>query len=402
MGSRHHGSGDGGPRRALPYGGRLAVAVRRDGRRPGGAGAAVRGAGAEPAPRPRGPSAVARAAWATTRSARRDTRATRPSRWRCGPTDPALLHYRSGGFYCARAAQVPGHDPVRDVLLGLTASRDEPITGGRHKVFGNAALQRHPPDLDDRLAPAARGRSRVRAAPRAADRRPDPVARGRRRGRQPRRRLDQPLDGGRRPQRRRARRAHTAAPAPARRGRGQRLGHLGAQPPGLGRDGAVVPAGVHLPAGRRLGPARHPGHRPRGGRPGPHDPEAGDPAPADRAVPGPCGLRRRARLPPRARRDRRPRPRPAAGHRPGPARRRLVDRGRAGEVRRRALPRPGDRRRRPARRAPGLGGRDRAPRRPADPGRPRAPRPRTARRRSPGVCPRRAGRSPWPSPSTPR
>ena len=56
------------------------------------------------------------------------------------PTDPALLHYRSGGFYCARAAQVSGHDPVRDVLLGLTASRDEPITGGRHKVFGNAAL----------------------------------------------------------------------------------------------------------------------------------------------------------------------------------------------------------------------------------------------------------------------
>jgi 2-oxoisovalerate dehydrogenase E1 component len=56
------------------------------------------------------------------------------------PDDPALLHYRSGGFYCARAAQVRGTDPVRDVLLGLTASRQEPITGGRHKVFGNAAL----------------------------------------------------------------------------------------------------------------------------------------------------------------------------------------------------------------------------------------------------------------------
>src|SRR5215210_8950001 len=45
------------------------------------------------------------------------------------PTDPALLHYRSGGFYCARAAQVPGTDPVRDVLLGLIASRHEPISG---------------------------------------------------------------------------------------------------------------------------------------------------------------------------------------------------------------------------------------------------------------------------------
>src|SRR5215216_4603721 len=56
------------------------------------------------------------------------------------PTDPALLHYRSGGFYCARAAQVPGSDAVRDVLRGLVASAKEPISGGRHKVFGNPDL----------------------------------------------------------------------------------------------------------------------------------------------------------------------------------------------------------------------------------------------------------------------
>jgi 2-oxoisovalerate dehydrogenase E1 component len=56
------------------------------------------------------------------------------------PTDPALLHYRSGAFYLARAAQVPGHDGIRDVLLGLLASADEPIAGGRHKVFGHPAL----------------------------------------------------------------------------------------------------------------------------------------------------------------------------------------------------------------------------------------------------------------------
>src|SRR5215216_5687340 len=56
------------------------------------------------------------------------------------PTDPALLHYRSGGFYCARAAQVPGTDAVRDVLRGLVASAKEPISGGRHKVFGNPDL----------------------------------------------------------------------------------------------------------------------------------------------------------------------------------------------------------------------------------------------------------------------
>ncbi len=56
------------------------------------------------------------------------------------PTDPALLHYRSGGFYCARAQQVPDSTPLQDILLGLVAAADEPISGGRHKVFGNHAL----------------------------------------------------------------------------------------------------------------------------------------------------------------------------------------------------------------------------------------------------------------------
>ena len=56
------------------------------------------------------------------------------------PNDPALLHYRSGGFYLARAQQVAGHDGVSDILKGLLAAADEPIAGGRHKVFGNADL----------------------------------------------------------------------------------------------------------------------------------------------------------------------------------------------------------------------------------------------------------------------
>jgi 2-oxoisovalerate dehydrogenase E1 component len=56
------------------------------------------------------------------------------------PSDPALLHYRSGGFYLARAAQVPGSEPLRDVLLGLVGAADEPIAGGRHKVFGHHGL----------------------------------------------------------------------------------------------------------------------------------------------------------------------------------------------------------------------------------------------------------------------
>lgn len=52
------------------------------------------------------------------------------------PTDPALLHYRSGGFYLARA----GLEGVRDVLAGVVAAMQEPISGGRHKVFGRHDL----------------------------------------------------------------------------------------------------------------------------------------------------------------------------------------------------------------------------------------------------------------------
>ncbi|MFI8568083.1 thiamine pyrophosphate-dependent enzyme [Rhodococcus sp. NPDC078407] len=55
-------------------------------------------------------------------------------------TDPALLHYRSGGFYAARAQQCPGCNPIRDVLASLVASTDDPMSGGRHKVFGHPAL----------------------------------------------------------------------------------------------------------------------------------------------------------------------------------------------------------------------------------------------------------------------
>lgn len=58
------------------------------------------------------------------------------------PTDPALLHYRSGAFYCARAAQLAESkvDPIRDVLRGIVAATTDPISGGRHKVFGHPDL----------------------------------------------------------------------------------------------------------------------------------------------------------------------------------------------------------------------------------------------------------------------
>ena len=61
--------------------------------------------------------------------------------WASRPTDPAFLHYRSGGFFIGRARQVPGTTPLLDVLLGMVASADEPIAGGRHKVFGSLKLQ---------------------------------------------------------------------------------------------------------------------------------------------------------------------------------------------------------------------------------------------------------------------
>ncbi|MFI6662022.1 thiamine pyrophosphate-dependent enzyme [Streptomyces sp. NPDC050523] len=66
------------------------------------------------------------------------------------PTDPALLHYRSGAFYAARARQAFGEggdegdgsgiDAIRDMLLGVAAGADEPIAGGRHKVYGRHEL----------------------------------------------------------------------------------------------------------------------------------------------------------------------------------------------------------------------------------------------------------------------
>lgn len=56
------------------------------------------------------------------------------------PDDMAFLHYRSGGFFLQRAKQVPSEDGVRNILLSLVASADDPISGGRHKVFGSKAL----------------------------------------------------------------------------------------------------------------------------------------------------------------------------------------------------------------------------------------------------------------------
>src|SRR5690606_36556547 len=55
-------------------------------------------------------------------------------------TDPAFLHYRSGGFMAERFRKLPGMDPVMDSALSFAASKDDPISGGRHKVWGSKPL----------------------------------------------------------------------------------------------------------------------------------------------------------------------------------------------------------------------------------------------------------------------
>ncbi|MBW3657274.1 MAG: MFS transporter, partial [Actinobacteria bacterium] len=56
------------------------------------------------------------------------------------PTDPAFLHYRSGGLVLARARQVPTVDAVADTVRSLVVSAQEPISRGRHKVWGSREL----------------------------------------------------------------------------------------------------------------------------------------------------------------------------------------------------------------------------------------------------------------------
>ncbi|MFA9445070.1 thiamine pyrophosphate-dependent enzyme [Egicoccus sp. AB-alg6-2] len=51
-------------------------------------------------------------------------------------TDPAFLHYRDGGFVAARARRA-GTDVTWDTLLSLAASREDPVSQGRHKVWGS-------------------------------------------------------------------------------------------------------------------------------------------------------------------------------------------------------------------------------------------------------------------------
>ncbi|GAB3900986.1 hypothetical protein GCM10027612_63610 [Microbispora bryophytorum subsp. camponoti] len=63
--------------------------------------------------------------------------------------DPALLHYRSGAFYLTRSAQAGrlAEEGLRDVLLGIAASAEEPIAGGgtRSSATPASPSSRRPP-----------------------------------------------------------------------------------------------------------------------------------------------------------------------------------------------------------------------------------------------------------------
>ena len=55
-------------------------------------------------------------------------------------TDPAFLHYRSGGFMAERFRKLPAMDPIMDSALSFAASAEDPASGGRHKVWGSKPL----------------------------------------------------------------------------------------------------------------------------------------------------------------------------------------------------------------------------------------------------------------------
>jgi len=55
-------------------------------------------------------------------------------------TDMAFVHYRSCALMIQRQKQLVGTTPLSDTMLSFVASSDDPIAGGRHKVFGSYPL----------------------------------------------------------------------------------------------------------------------------------------------------------------------------------------------------------------------------------------------------------------------
>ena len=55
-------------------------------------------------------------------------------------TDPAFLHYRSGAFMAERYRKLEGLDFIQETCLSFAAARQDPASGGRHKVWGSRPL----------------------------------------------------------------------------------------------------------------------------------------------------------------------------------------------------------------------------------------------------------------------
>jgi 2-oxoisovalerate dehydrogenase E1 component len=101
------------------------------------------------------------------------------------PDDPALLHYRSGGFVMARSRRAGAPEVVRETLLSFAASRDDPASGGRHKVWGSrerwiipqtSTIASHLPKAVGLAFAIARRRSLGLRPPRVADLPHDAIA----------------------------------------------------------------------------------------------------------------------------------------------------------------------------------------------------------------------------------
>ena len=54
--------------------------------------------------------------------------------------DMAFLHYRDAAFFIQRSKKLAGQTPLWDMLLSFTASSEDPISAGRHKVLGSKDL----------------------------------------------------------------------------------------------------------------------------------------------------------------------------------------------------------------------------------------------------------------------
>ena len=59
-------------------------------------------------------------------------------------TDMAFLHYRDAAFCIQRRKAVQGSSPAWDMVLSFSASSEDPVSGGRHKVLGGLDIMTPP------------------------------------------------------------------------------------------------------------------------------------------------------------------------------------------------------------------------------------------------------------------